>query len=148
MRIAAIDPGKTTGFALWDERPGTLNEYGEVGKTPELLAILGRFKPDVLVVEAYRLYPWRAKEQLWGDMPSPQVIGALKAWAELNKVRYVEQSASIKRIMSDDVLKRAGYWFRGKEHARDAARHLLYYLWRNGHEERISKLMLEVGGSG
>jgi hypothetical protein len=146
MRLAVVDPGKTSGWVI---ASGFLQEVrcGETSKVAVLMHRLDEWQPEVLIAEAFRLYPWRAKEQFWGNMPAAEVVGAVKAWCEAASVRYVEQCAACRGIISDFALRRAGLWAPtiGKPHARDAARHLLYYYWRNGYESEVSRLLHRGG---
>jgi len=87
IRILAFDPGRTTGvsritvidrsdkFVLdfsreidWAERFESVNNIlREIG--PE----------DVIVTEAFRLFPHKATAQIGSDFPSSQVIGIIEA---------------------------------------------------------------------
>lgn len=84
MKLLAIDPGHVhVGMALfedgvctnaWEMTPVVALEYVRVNLAEQLL--------DVLVIEEFRLYPWMAKQQSFDDLPTVQLIGALKyLWA-------------------------------------------------------------------
>lgn len=67
------------------------------------------------------------------DLLSPvRLVSSM--FAELQRVSLPVQlhlqDASIKSNVDDDTLKRLGLWFEGQQHARDAARHVVYYVRR------------------
>lgn len=53
---------------------------------------------------------------------------ALYMHGDLKPVVNLKQVSDAKGIVNDDTLKRFGLWFEGKQHARDAARHLVLAL--------------------
>ena len=140
--MAAIDPGKTSGY-IFAEDFLTGVRCGETADVPQLLQLLTAYKPDVVVIEVYRLYPWRAREQFWGELPAAQATGALKVWCGERYVTCIEQAAVDRAIISDGALRAAGLWrmTRGKPHARDAARHLLVFYMRSGFARETAELL-------
>jgi len=128
VKLLAFDPGKTTGWFLLEE-PHCPVAAGELPlELDRIVAVLDRYQPDEVVVEAFRLYPWRSKEQSWSDFPAVRVIGAVQLWCVQHRVFCLEQSASCKRVVPVELLRRTGAsrMTRGLPHARDAARHALY----------------------
>ncbi len=126
MRIS-LDPGTTTGVAWRAPYP---HEIGFLQSTQWpgdlIVVILDGFHLGYgiteIVVENFRSRPGPAV-----NLSAPEVIGRVYAWADERGVPVVRQDASpVKRRVTADRLRAAGGWKRGEEHARDAARHLLY----------------------
>lgn len=131
-KVISVDPGGTTGWCL-ARFPGFVTVAGETGSVTDIIGILDSHKPDTVVVEAFRIYPWRAKNLSWSNVPAVEVLGAVKVWCNSNNAAYIEQSAASRKLISKLWLQTSGLWkaTRGKPHARDAARHLLYYCITN-----------------
>jgi len=134
MVIMSIDPGGTTGWCVV-QLPGFVATAGQCRSAVELIDVLDQHKPQVVVSEAFRLYPWRARNLSWNSMPAAEIIGAVKTWCDKNSIEYCEQPASSRQMVSKEWLQSSGLWTltKGKPHARDAARHLLYYCVSKGH---------------
>lgn len=98
----------------------------------DVLAHLDEWQPDVIIMESFRLYPWTAKSLSWNQMLPSQVIGAVKAWTIGKNVEIIMQPASV-RIISKPYTRRFEKLpiFKGKPHAKDAMRHIGYYLIKN-----------------
>ena len=159
--ILAIDPGKTTGWARYPLYPDArvLPLVGEWCSAPdltgqlctiaaELLKFPAPYYLRVVVVEDFRLHPWKAAALSWSDMPAPQVIGYVKVLCATQNVSpLVMQQPSAKAAVPNALLKRLGWYActRGKPHARDALRHLVYYIMKRSPTEFV-KLLDQVGG--
>jgi hypothetical protein len=129
MRLA-LDPGKTTGVA-YRGADGFLRGLQWPGDeiTAVLTGLHAFFGLDEIVVETFRSRPGGPAVNL----SAPMTIGRIFEWAEANDVPVVFQDPSwAKRKVSNDVLRAAGGWVRGHEHARDALRHLLYREHKRG----------------
>lgn len=128
-RIAAIDPGKSIGFAFFtgDDLELSGVYQNEHDALESLFHFLKIHDPKEIVIESFRLYPWKAKLQFWSDFETPEVIGIIKHWAWLNKYPVILQPASCKKPFPDERLKQMGY-YRPNDHTRDAVRHGLYRL--------------------
>lgn len=126
-RLLAIDPGKTTGYALFIGK--TLREYGTVegSDTYKLLDLL----PDIVIIESFRLYPWKANQQSFSSFETVEIIGVLKFLCEQKGISYIMQPATIKTVWPDERLKSEGYYVKNR-HSRDAVRHGLYYVFKKG----------------
>lgn len=79
-----IDPGESTGWAIFDDNGeqeawGTtrgfdgLSFWLTVNILPETSNLIKR-----VVVEDFKLYPWKAQAQMWSQFTTVQVIGAIK----------------------------------------------------------------------
>jgi hypothetical protein len=130
----ALDPGETTGVAIWDGQLEHVElfqiETKEVGQAhDDLLAIMLHFKPDHLRVEEYRVYSWMADSHSWAVLHTPQLIGAIRVLARKCQIPLdFKMAQHAKAMWTDDNLKRVGLYNPGLKHARDAERHLLYYM--------------------
>ena len=124
MRVLSIDPGGTTG---WVSNPlvelyGT--DHGQL--MPEAVwDLLMSYKPTHIVIETFVFR--QAKSRI--NLTAVEVIGIVKEWARQFNAKVYEQTPSqAKHYFTDDRLKERGYYYPGMQHARDAARHLLYAL--------------------
>jgi RNase H-fold protein (predicted Holliday junction resolvase) len=127
----AIDPGgKRTGWAYFDGE-GKLVSQGIVDTGEDfkdLAKMLRNMSPTTIVMEKFRLYPFKSQAQAWSALREVQVAGAVKMFAELNTTEIVEQPANILGI---------GFKFQGKTkpaHPADdmsARAHGIYYLVTN-----------------
>lgn len=128
-KLVAIDPGKTIGFAFFNGEELQLsgffnNSYSAISRMFELILM---FEPDELVIESFRLYPWKAKEQYWSDFETPEIIGIIKYWAWNQNIKIVMQPASNKIPFPDERLRKLNVYV-PNNHARDAVRHGLYRI--------------------
>jgi len=149
MRIVAFDPGAVTGFCeALVSSDGTIQvvKSQEIAWANRFSGVHGLLRgielgtrtldpdrtfaplPDVIVVEAFHLYAHRAKEQIGNDFPSVKMMGVIETYAFelgiLDKIIY--QPASVMSrvtILTEHVPSIAR-----SEHARDAYRHLRYYV--------------------
>lgn len=137
MRVLAIDPGDVhCGMATfldgqctstWEDTPADCLGYVRSVLEGECL--------DVLVVEEFRLYPWKAQQQAYSQMLTCQLIGGIKAawsWFGSGSCKLVEQSATIKKP-TVGILRARGIKSKAKQskaggHALDAELHGYYYV--------------------
>lgn len=128
----ALDPGETTGVAQWDR--GTISlfqlETKEIGQGYEDIkhhTLL--FGPDHLRVEEYRVYGWMADQHSWSTLHTPMLIGAIQVIAHQHDIPISFKMAQMaKQVWNDTVLKASNLYEPGLKHARDASRHLFYYM--------------------
>jgi hypothetical protein len=91
--------------------------------------ILEKFQPDVLIVENYRIYPWKLKQHSFSNVPTLQYIGAIRMAAQVRKIKVVFQMAQLaKQFCTDGKLRAWKLYNNGHKHANDAIRHGCYYL--------------------
>lgn len=134
MRVLAVDPGGTNGLAWFDEN------YQFVGmaqvKLDELPIWLDKHepKPDVIVLENYRLWKHKALQQAGSTMPASQGIGMVKSYATINGIKVVEQSPQIL-----DGAQKQTQMFMPKDHSQShwvsAYNHGMWYLIGQGHRK-------------
>lgn len=152
MIIAGIDPGYTTGLCVIDENPkarriigGMLENddfqvvcvaqipwekrlvslqalfYGTFANSDKLLL------PEVVVVEAFRLRPGRAMEQVGSEFPSVRIIGIVETLVSLccpQPLLVYQEPGVIGRV---EILEQHKTELEGLIHAGDAYRHVRYY---------------------
>lgn len=137
-RVLAIDPGDVHVGMAYFEDPLCLEawEYGPDEALDYVRGVLENQFIDVLVVEEFRLYPWRAQAQAFSQMLTCEMIGALKLahrlWGATNGVGLEIQSAQIKEPTTN-ILRARGVKSVAKSahaglHAFDAECHGHYYL--------------------
>lgn len=90
MRILAIDPGQTTGYAVfglvgashsvlvlhraWEEPVPSIEEYA-----PIFTRLLWREHPDLAIIEDYRVHYGKARMHVGRHLFTPELIGAFVA---------------------------------------------------------------------
>jgi hypothetical protein len=127
--LLCLDPGETTGWAIF--RNGNLTGSGQFRVTNTLVfdKIIDRLEPTHLVVENYRIYPWKSKQHNWSDVPTLRYIGAIQHAAALRGVPITMQMAQlVKTFCTNTKLKSWGVYKEDKKHANDAIRHGCYFL--------------------
>ena len=144
----SIDPGETTGIAFFEFKWDIWHVKQWEEKTPDLTVTTSRFTevlrdydPDLLVVEDYRVYSWKAKDHTWSDLHTPRVIAAIEVLAAQRGLSpVVKQMAQLaKGFCTDEKLKEWELYVRGKKHARDAVRHACYFILFNAHKHMEGK---------
>jgi hypothetical protein len=145
----AIDPGGTTGFAWRDFEDIEVTVWGSADReflpgVSEIRAIEWPSPETVTVVlDGFLVQYGDAFEEVvvegFLSRPGPavnltpvEVIGRVAEWCDHNEVRLVRQyPGPVKVRVTNDRLRARGGWFRGQQHARDAAKHLLYREEKN-----------------
>lgn len=100
--------------------------------------LIEEVKPDVVVIESYRLFGHKAKEQSGSSLETAQLIGYMEIVAWMDNIKVILQDPSTKTRHKDDILVKTGviekrgnkYFYKGEMtnlHQRDALRHNLYY---------------------
>jgi hypothetical protein len=92
--LVAFDPGLATGYAFFDEgRPSHLGDIRGMEKMDDFLVnLIDKYgKPDVVVIEDFRLWSWKAKQQAGSKMEASKVIGKIELWAKMNKIPITMQ---------------------------------------------------------
>ena len=154
MKILALDPsgnyheGKgTTGWAYYYDfklvAVGQLRAEEHKTQTNYWIShikLIESMKPDILVVEDYKLYASAKNAQINSELETPQLIGILKIHCSMEQIHLRLQPAQIKHrfsneillhknIVSQDTQKR--YYATGipiTRHILDAIRHGEYYI--------------------
>jgi hypothetical protein len=147
--VLAVDPGKVTGY--WHYDPADAAYSGQGGELPQWefvdaaqLMLFGAWlNSEVTVVCESFTITQRSVVQRGDRVWSLEQIGILQYMVRMRRAyepqkppcHYApEQSPSdAKSFATDKKLRRIGWYSRGNEHGRDAARHALLYAVRNGH---------------
>ncbi len=141
--ILSLDPGGTTGYALWDVADdgsyvAKVREGQIAGSLKGFLDfhwdVLEDYPIDKIICESFTL-----REGVHGaDLSPVYIIGALEALYPTTEVIY--QEPKIKPLVTDARLVRLEMYEPGKPHRNDAVRHLVIYLRNKKH-----KGILELG---
>lgn len=150
-KVLSLDPsgnyheGKgTTGYAVRLEKSVRLGDIRAIEYSSREAywfahrELVEKHLPDVLVIESYRLFGHKSKQQIGSSLETPMLIGYLLGVAHELNIQVVIQDPSTKSRFSDDILLKLGiiekrgnkYYFKGEVtnlHQRDALRHDLYY---------------------
>lgn len=128
MKVFAIDPGITTGYAQGSINDGLMIVVTGEAKMShnDLLKFLQQFQPDVVVTESFE---FRQKSRKGLVLYSLELIGVAAVYCEVKNVPLMRQSAAKgKSYFRDAQLKKDGTFKPGRPHANDAARHLLHWF--------------------
>lgn len=141
--VVAVDPGGTTGIAVWSPDLGlSLREIAPASNAVDWLADIARGPKVTFVVERYIITPATAKMSQQHD--ALEIIGALKFIArKYNHPLVMQTPAEAKKFSTDAKLKTVGWYQPGHGHARDASRHALLFLAKQG----IIGLHTLIGGN-
>ena len=139
MKVIALDPGKTTGYAV-----GLITSEGKMlvvtgQERWSHLELWGFFEdnlPDVLITERFE---FRNKARTGLELYSRELIGVTHLYHQMYmnlEVPLVEQMPSvIGGFFTDKQLKKDLIYKEGRPHANDAARHLLqWFMFGPGYE--------------
>lgn len=133
MNILAIDPGKTTGWAIWQHNEWSAGEHEDWYVMCHWLEEIHHHFP-VMICESFHITAATGKKspQPW----SLEMIGVVKflRWNRGMAKPVFQSPGDAMSFATNEKLKKAGMYSVGQEHARDASRHLLLYLVRNSHE--------------
>lgn len=125
-----IDPGKRNGICGYDAKYCVqfmlnINE-ADVAKFLRCFTKLQK-----IIMEGYKLYPNKAKQQIYSDMLTPRVIGRVEDYCDMRNIDLIIQPASIKPT---------GYMWIGKKpppkgninrDPMDAHVHFMYWAVKN-----------------
>ena len=123
IKVLALDPGVTTGFATIDSNDAVNADQVKCDHRAFYDFLVG-YNPDVIVFERF-VYQRRDKVVLW----PVEVIGIIRLFAEQFEIPLHAQTPSqAMNLMTDDKLKKMGLYKPSLVHGMDAIRHLMYYL--------------------
>lgn len=92
--LLAIDPGKSTGW--YQFRDGMPALGGIIRDLDSLIDRLEAMEPpDVIIMEKYKLFSWKAQQQSGSKMEVAQAEGVVESYARRYKILVVEQSPQI-----------------------------------------------------
>lgn len=142
-----FDEGKgTTGFAIslngnMPHKLGSISAADSFSKHAYWFRhrlLIESVKPDILIIESYKLFGHKAKAQTGSSLETPQLIGYLEMVAYELDIPVVFQDPTTKSRHTDDILVKIGvlekkgmrYYYKGELtnlHQRDALRHDLFH---------------------
>lgn len=135
LKILAIDPGGTTGYAVGFYKDShldliVLEEKMSPGKFMYLLQSVHLHDPDPLHL-IYEDFQYRNYARMGLDLTPVKLIGVMELFLEqtVSVTGYKQSPSSGKSFYQDDKLKMLGAYAVGRQHGRDATRHLLQ--WAN-----------------
>ena len=141
MRVLAVDPGGTTGLALYDSNlyaphyKGGLPVEFDSWQTPDydstVNSIIGEsLGLDAIVCEGFHIRGNTHKLDAGAFSQTTDLIGACRFVASEKGIPFIRQTpAQAKGFATDDKLRTLGWYNPSKGgHQNDAARHLLVYL--------------------
>lgn len=126
-----VDPGKTVGVAVYepelDDNPlGDQMPYDQFGAWLESWLVSGIV--GLVAIERFTITVSTARKSSDAHW-AIELIGVTKFLCGKYSVRLREQQATTAKNFSTDVrLKEVGWWLPGKDHARDAVRHVILAL--------------------
>ena len=150
MKILAVDPGPTTGFAVYDDSTrkyscwmeelfGVNSRLVENGAHDHLWNVLSTVDFDILIVEKFefRKDDVRTREKI--DLRAAEFVGVCMLYAQQNPhVKLVmqgsNQACGTSSFWGDwkvgnQRLRTLGVWdSKAHPHGIDALRHLMYYV--------------------
>lgn len=137
MKILALDPGKTTGYILYEPDTHTVLEKGELelfDRVDDLISLA-----DFVIYESFGLFEHKAKDQIGSEFEACQVIGVIKYFLKKTGKDYVVQKPSDQIFFDDKKLAKLN--MRSKSnHINSATKHLLMYLLRTKDQWLLQRL--------
>lgn len=153
MKVLAFDPagnkGKegngTSGWCC--SLDGSIFKWDDIKATDYITRedywfahkkLIERYLPDVVVIESYRLFGHKSKQQIGSSLETPMLIGYMQMVCYELDIPVVLQDPSTKTRHTDEVLAKIGflekkgskYYYKGEStnlHMRDSMRHNLYF---------------------
>ena len=132
--LLAIDPGETTGVAVWHAEESLIYlfqlETPVIEEGYKLVEeVIDRVEPAHLRVEDYRVYGHMTEQHSFASLHTAQFIGAIRTVASQKGIPLsVCLAMHAKTFWTDSKLEICGLYNKGLKHARDAQRHLLRYM--------------------
>lgn len=138
--ILSLDPGGTTGYALFDVTQDEFPELIQRGQIAGGLKGFIDFVDDVLdekIIDAIVCESFTLREGVYGaDLSPVYIIGALEGmYGKLIPIKY--QEPKLKPLCDDARLKRLGLYVPGKPHANDAVRHFIISMRNSKHKPTL-----------
>jgi len=133
--MIAVDPGKTTGIAMWDLEVGSAPYTAQLSVDEFFQwvrdTLVDGHLTHTIVCESFVISQRTVKgtSQTW----SLEHIGLLKwaAWLRQHDITLQAASAA-KHMVPNDRLREVGWYVPGRDHANDALRHMLVHAVRRG----------------
>lgn len=148
--VVALDPGGTTGWAAWEPDEGF--SHGQIGPDEHhelLYQLLGRFYVGhdkvMIACESFDFRKFDGN-RAGINLISREYIGVTKLFAKQFKgvSVHLQSPGEGKGFVNDEKLKALNLWVPGQKHARDAYRHLIYFLVNKKHMYNLIKPWKEL----
>lgn len=130
--LLSIDPGKSTGWSVWEYDALTPLRHLAHGTTPDGLRGFLQWWNTSWTAQHFRTYGGDlvaedfildGRTLIPNTMPL-EILGALEVlWPG-----YARQRNVMKAHVTDDTLKHLDLWWKGKGHDRDSARHAIAFM--------------------
>jgi len=150
LRILALDPGVTTGVALYCDDKWMRTQWAFEGtRTPHanFYTALNALHPDLIIYE-----PFHFRQNKTGtDFTGVEYIGIIRMFGQQKEIpTKTITPGQGKGFWTNDKIKSLALWVPGKLHAMDATRILMTYLSKNDIEwfsAALAKLKEHLNGS-
>ena len=133
MKVLSLDPGHSTGYSVFED--GQYEVSGHIYNKDDLVKIKDLMKehaPDVIIIEKFALYPWKAQHKVWDTFPEVEAIGVIKFLAGEWGIPVVIQTPSQKDFFNNKMIQELCGDKLDSTHAYDAVRHVLVYYTFGG----------------
>lgn len=137
MLTLAVDPGSTTGWAVHASSPsdhanGVIKMHGQTPWLDFVEFVEDNVLPfDRILMERFIIHSKTHTLGREGIQDATDCIGAITYLCHRRSVQLLLQSPQTRRPASDDVLRALGWYTTGR-HSRDAIRHLVMLLKKEG----------------
>jgi hypothetical protein len=134
VKVLAVDPGGTTGLALWvdTKNPETFRAWEVTGQMEAIEVVragIVEYGVRAVVCESFRISAGTLKKTQEGSLMAIEIIGALRWICHQEEIPFILQApAEAAAFVTPNKLKLLGWWTRGSDHARSATKHLVLYL--------------------
>lgn len=147
MDWLSIDPGESTGWALWEKdrlvEAGTDTLWDVIDSLSEACSLTTLTENDErvqfpkqlghIVMEDWALYPWKVKDLSWDKCRTARGIGAIELVCRYTATPLTLQPAAIKKnAIAAGAEEQFLRPLHENRHANDAIMHGVFYLARNG----------------
>jgi len=130
VETIAIDPGKFNGVCGYDSRHYL--QFMFVVGSDDMVTFLNIFKNiQRCILEDYTLFPNKAMQQTYSDMPTSRMIGRIESWAELNHIELIKQLPTIKTTAYKWLGKKPPTKSSNQNDPWDAHAHFTYWAIKN-----------------
>jgi hypothetical protein len=128
--VISVDPGETSGISYWSDKGEFVEK--EMLTQEQLFDKIEKLENvTVIVCEDYRLRQGKQMVQTGSRFVAVQIIGALKAYAQRVKAKFVLQPANVLTVAAlHSGIKRPSN--HSRSHDIDAYNHGYYYFETKG----------------
>ncbi len=135
QRLLCFDPGKTTGWCLFEN--GALTRWGQLEDCYDndnihiagLISLMDEIQPDFILYEDYKVYSSKLAQHSFNPVMPVRLIGTIETYSQMNDILTHKQMATTaKNFCTDAKMESWGFWQKGLRHSRDAIRHGCYFL--------------------